>query len=207
MLRGVVAALSVAASSMLGAAMIDDFDVDKKHGRYMLVADARLDATPESIYAVLTDYDDNAFGRIAAVYKESRYLEPAADGTPIVYTRMEGCLLRKCMSLRRTERLETRKPYHIKSTAIPEASNFKYATSEWDLERDGDGTKLRYILEIEPDFFIPPLVGSWYVKRSLSQGGMRALTRIERLARQLDGRPIEPSPLDLMPPPVTTASQ
>ena len=162
----------------------------------------QLDATPESIYAVLTDYDDNAYARISGAYKESRYLEPAADGTPVVYTRMEGCALWHCMSLERTERLETEAPYWIKSTVLPESSNFKHSTSEWVLERDGDGTKMIYKLDMEPDFPVPPVIGPWYLKRTLSQGSRRFVVRIERLARELDGRPVEP-----LPPPSRTRSE
>lgn len=202
-----VAVAGIAASSLLGAATIDDLDVARKDARYSLEAYAHLDATPESIYAVLTDYADNGFGRISGAYKESRYLDPAPDGTPIVYTRMEGCLLWHCLTLERTERLETRAPYHIKSVVLPEASNFKYSTSEWLLERDGDGTKLTYVLEMEPDFFVPPVIGPWYLKRTLSRGGLRAVTRIERLARVLDGRPVEPLPYELAPPPRTTKTE
>ncbi len=193
--RVVIALGAVAASALCAAATIDALDVTKQHGRYSLEAEARLEATPESIYAVLTDFEDNRYSRISRAYKESRYLdEPAADGTPLIYTRMEGCLLWHCMSLERTERLETKAPFWIKSTALPESSNFKHSTSEWLLERDGDGTKMIYKLEMEPDFFVPPVIGPWYLKRTLSQGGLRAVTRIERLARELDGRPNEPLP-------------
>ena len=196
-----VAIAGLAASSLLAAATIDGLDVSRHQGRYSLVADTRLDATPESVYAVLTDYADNRFGRISNAYKESRFLEPDADGTPMIFTRMEGCVLWRCMSLQRTERLETEAPYRIKSITIPERSNFKHSTSEWLLERDGDGTKMAYKLEMEPDFAVPPVVGPWYLKRTLSQGVVRAVPRIERLARQLDGRPVEPSTLDLHPSP------
>lgn len=190
--HAVVALGALAAGTLAAAAAIDDLDVTRQRGRYSLEANARLDATPESIYAVLTDFDDNAYSRISRAYKESRYLDPAADGTPVVYTRLEGCALWHCMSLKRTERLETNAPYWIKSTVLPEASNFKHSTSEWMLERDGDGTKMTYKLEMEPDFFVPPVVGPWYLKRTLSQGGLRAVVRIERLARDLDGRPNAP---------------
>ena len=192
------ALLVLGASALAGAAAIDELDVTRQQGRYSLQANARLDATPESIYAVLTDFDDNAYSRISRAYKESRYLEPAADGTPLVYTRLEGCAMWHCMTLERTERLETKAPYWIKSTTLPEGSNFKYSTSEWALEPDGDGTKMIYKLEMEPDFFVPPVIGPWYLKRTLSQGGIRAVQRIERLARELDGRPVEP-----LPPPST----
>ena len=192
--RAAIALGALGAAALAAAATIDELDVTRHHGRYSLEANARLDATPESIYAVLTDFDDNAYSRISRVYKESRYLEPAADGTPVVYTRMEGCVLWHCLTLERTERLETDAPRWIKSTALPEGSNFKHSTSEWVLEPDGDGTLMRYTLEMEPDFFVPPVIGPWYLKRTLSQGGLRAVTRIERLARELDGRPNEPLP-------------
>jgi hypothetical protein len=185
---------ALGAGALAAAATMDGLDVTKQRGRYSLEANARLDATPESIYAVLIDYDGNAYSRISRAYKESRYLDPAADGTPLVYTRMEGCMLWHCMTLERTERLETDAPHWIKSTALPEASNFKHATSEWVLEPDGDGTMMSYKVELEPDFFVPPVIGPWYLKRTLSQGGLRAVTRIERLARALDGRPNEPLP-------------
>jgi hypothetical protein len=193
--RAAVAALAVGitASSLLAAATIDTLDVERSRGRYELEADAHLEASAESIYSVLTDYDDNRFGRISSVYKESAYLEPDADGTPIIYTRMEGCLLWYCMSLRRVERLETERPYHIKSFTLPERSNFKHSTSEWLLEPDGvGGTNMKYRLEMEPDFWVPPLIGPWYLKRTLSNGGVRAVSRIERLARELDGLPVAP---------------
>jgi hypothetical protein len=196
--RGSIAAVAaLTATAALSAANIESLDVSRHRGRYMLVADARLDATPESIYLVLTDYADNRFGRISRVYKESRFLEPDVDGTPMIYTRMEGCVVWYCMTLSRTERLETNPPLWIKTVTLPEHSNYKYTTSEWHLERDGDGTKMIYRLEMEPDFFVPPLIGPWYLQRTLSRGGVRAVMRIERLARELDGRPVEPSDIDL----------
>jgi len=185
---------ALAASALATSATMDALEVERARGRYLLEAEAWLDATPESIFAVLTDFDDNRYARISRAYKESRYLEPSADGTPLVYTRMEGCALWHCMSLERTERLETEAPRWIKSVVLPESSNFKHSISEWFLEQNGDGTRMIYTLEMEPDFFVPPLVGPWYLKRTLAQGGLRAVTRIERLARELDGRPVEPLP-------------
>lgn len=185
---------ALGASALAAAATIDELDVWRKRGLYSLEAEARIAATPESIYAVLTDFDDNAYARISRAYKESRYLPPAPDGTPLVYTRMEGCMLWHCMTLERTERLVTDEPYYIKSVALPESSNFKQASSEWTLEPDGNGTLMTYKLEMEPDFFVPPVIGPWYLKRTLEKGGLRAVTRIERLARELDGRPNAPLP-------------
>jgi hypothetical protein len=162
------------------AATMRSLDVDKKDMRYSLVADTFLAARADSIYAVLIDYDN--MNRISSVYKEHGYLEPDADGTPIVYTRMEGCALFYCKSMRRVERLEMDPPYYIRTVTLPEQSDFKYAISEWLLEPEGEGTHVTYKLEMEPDFWVPPIVGPWFLKRTLMRGGARAIQRIENIA-------------------------
>lgn len=164
------------------AAVIDRLDVDREDGRYELVADTRLEAPVEAIFDVLVDYEDGAFRRISSVYKESDYVGEADDGTPLVYTRMEGCLMFYCRSMERVERLEVDAPRYIRTTALPEESDFKYSRSEWELEPVEGGTQVTYRLVIEPDFWVPPVVGPWVLKRSLMKGGTRAIMRIERLA-------------------------
>ena len=182
---GTAAAAAAALASLAWAATIRSLDVTKEGGRYSLVAHTYLEARAPAIFDVLVDYD--RFNRISSVYKEFGYLEPAADGTPIVHTRMEGCLMKFfCLSMRRVERLEAREPHYIRTETIPEESDFRYATSEWVLEPEGRGTRVTYRLEMEPDFWVPPVVGPWYLKRRLLNGGTHAVERIERLAQALE---------------------
>lgn len=156
-----------------------------------MVADTHLDAPPEAIYDVLIDYDEDHFGRISEIYKESDYLPPDSDGTPLVYTLVEGCLLFYCRSMRRVERLEVEKPRFIRTTTLPEQSDFRYSVSQWLLKAEGDGTRIVYRLDMEPDFWLPPFVGPWYLKRTLSRGGTEVLARIEQLANEA-GNPRAP---------------
>jgi hypothetical protein len=165
------------------SATLRSVDVTREGGRYFLVADTHLDASAAAIYDVLLDYDDDRFGRISDIYKESAYLEPDTDGTPLVYTLVEGCLVVFCRSMRRVERLEAIEPRFIRTTTLPERSDFKYARSEWVLEAEGQGTKVTYRLTMEPDFWLPPFVGPWFLKRTLARGGVDAVDRIEELAR------------------------
>jgi hypothetical protein len=166
------------------AAQIRSLDVDRKKGRYSLLAETWLDASPADIFEVLLDYD--RFNRISSVYKEHGYLEPAEDGTPIIYTKMEGCMLFYCLSMRRVERLETERPNHIKTITLPDQSNFRYSTSEWWLEPEASGTRMTYQLEMEPDFWVPPVIGPWYLKKTLKRGGGDAVDRIESLAQAVE---------------------
>jgi len=165
------------------AASLDSVVVSYDDGRYELDADAYLAASREAIFVILTDYD--RFGRISSVYKEYGFLDPAPDGTPVVYTRMEGCVLFFCKSMRRVERLESEAPGYIRTVTLPEQSDFKQALSEWQLKAEGDGTRIHYHLEMEPAFWVPPVIGPWLLQRKLQSGGAHAVERIERLAQEL----------------------
>jgi uncharacterized protein YndB with AHSA1/START domain len=168
-------------------ATLKTVDVKRDDGRFHVVADTHLDAPPSAVYAVLTDFEHDRYNEISEIYKESRYLSPDADGTPLVYTRVEGCLLLFCRSMRRVERLEVVKPRFIRATVVPEQSDFKYSQAEWTLEPEGDGTRVVYRMEMEPAFWLPPFVGPWFLKRTLRQGAPAAVERIEALAQARDG--------------------
>lgn len=177
-------AIGVSYVSVCAAATLRNVDVSRDHDRYRVVADTHLDASPEAIYKVLLDFDDDRYQRISEIYKESSYLPPDGDGTPLVYTRVEGCLLLYCKSMRRVERLEIVTPKFIRSRTVPERSDFKYTLSEWTFEPEGDGTRVTYLMEMEPNFSLPPFVGPWFLKRTLLQGAPKAIEQIELLAQQ-----------------------
>jgi hypothetical protein len=59
--------------------------------------------------------------------------------------------------------------------------------SEWSFTPDGEGTRVTYFMEMEPDFWLPPFVGPWFLKRTLLRGAPAAIDQIEYLAQQEDG--------------------
>jgi len=181
--------LLVVLASVGAAATIRTVEVDRKDGRYVMQSDTYLDAPPAAVFRVLTDYD--RFASISSIFEESRFMGPDEDGTPLVYTRVEGCVAWFfCKTMERVERLEFEEPDYISTTALPERSDFRYSRSEWELVPEGDsGTLVRYRLEMEPDFWVPPLLGPMIIKRKLRSGGADAVARIEGLAQQLGTAP------------------
>ncbi len=184
-----VGGAAVLACVELLAATIRTIEIEHDDGVYRLVSTAYLAAPREAIFEVLTDYE--RFGRISSTYKDYGFMEPAADGTPIIYTTMQGCVLFFCVTMRRVERMEVEAPSSIRTDTLPGQSDFKLGISEWTLEPEAGGTAMTYRLTIEPDFWIPPLIGPWVLKQRLERGGTGATNRIERLAREAAALPID----------------
>jgi hypothetical protein len=177
---------SLVVAAAASTATIETIEVERVEGVYSLHAETLLDASPAAISSVILDF--NRFGRISSVYKEYGYLDPQPDGTPTVFTRMEGCLMKHvfCKSMTRVERLEAAESGYIRTVTLPEQSDFLRSTSEWIIEAEGEGARMTYRLEMEPDFWVPPVVGPWYLKRTLLRGGGDAIDRIERLAQDVE---------------------
>jgi uncharacterized protein YndB with AHSA1/START domain len=165
------------------AADVRRFEMDTKEKRYYIVSETHIDAPVAAVYDVLIDYDH--YDRISNVFQESRYLERNPDGSGVVYTKAHGCVAFFCTTVERVERLEVVPDTEIVATVIPERSNAHYSRAQWRLEPEAGGTLVHYELEMEPDFWVPPLIGPPLVKRALRQGGERAAARVETLARSV----------------------
>ena len=69
----------------------------------------------------------------------------------------------------------------ISTEAIPEQSDFIFNKSRWLLEGGDDGTHVTYEAEIEPDFWMPPLITKWAIQYKLRRSAELIGIRIEYL--------------------------
>jgi len=178
-MRGLIIAFLMT-SLPAGAAKLSDVEVELEDGRYRLTSKTHFDATESQLFSVLTNYD--LFTQFTSAFAESKNLEPDEIGRPRFYTRLEACVLLFCKSYIRYGHLELQADYDIVAIVDPELSNFKYSRERWQLFPDGEGTIMIYEFEMEPDFWVPPIIGPYFIKKSLASGGDTAVTRIESLA-------------------------
>ena len=162
------------------AAELKDVSVERKDARYHLSSTTYFDATQSQLYKILTDYEQ--FPRFANAFVEAENREPDEQGRPQFYTRMEGCVLLFCKSYIRYGHLELKPEYDIVAIVDPELSNFNYSRERWQLIPEGKGTIMIYDFEMEPGFWVPPIVGPYVIKRALRSNGNAAVNRIEALA-------------------------
>lgn len=153
---------------------------DSDKNLYTLKSITWFEADAKSLYDVLTDYDQ--FYRFTSAIVESKNMEPDSKGRPEYFTRMEGCVLMFCKSFVRMGHLLLQPKREIIAVTDPERSDFKKARERWQLQPERHGTLLIYEFDMVPDFWVPPVVGPYYMKRALKSGGARAINRIEALA-------------------------
>lgn len=164
-----------------GSADLREVVVDRDSNRYSLVSETWFAASKEDLYRVLTDYE--LFEKFTSAFVESRNVEPDGEGKPRFYTRMEGCVLFWCRSFIRRGHLELTPMSEIVSITDPDQSDFDFARERWRLFDEGDGTLIIYEFEMEPSFWVPPVIGPYMIQRSLKTGGSNAVNRIEALAQ------------------------
>lgn len=162
------------------SAELRDVVVERKDDYYRLNSETWFDASPESLYQVLSNYD--LFTKFTSAIAESRNVEPDDDGRPQFYSRMEGCVLLWCKSFVRNGYLVLDPLKEIIAVTNPETSDFKLSRESWKLVPEDGGTLLIYDFHMIPDFWVPPVIGPFYIKRALKSGGDKAVNRIEALA-------------------------
>lgn len=164
-----------------GSADLRDVAVGRDSNRYSLVSETWFAASKEDLYRVLTDYAE--FKKFSSAFVETRNVEPDPNGRPRFYTRMEGCVLFWCRSFIRRGHLELTPMTEIVSITDPQESDFDYARERWRLFDEGAGTLIIYEFEMEPRFWVPPVIGPYMIQRTLKTGGANAVDRIEALAQ------------------------
>lgn len=177
----------LAAVRLAVPAEIRSIEVEREDDRYSLTSTVYFEASPDDLYRVLTDYD--LFEQFSSAYVETRNMEQDEQGRPRFYARMQGCVLLFCRSFVREGYLLLTPKTEIVAIGEPGNSDFNYSRERWRLQREGEGTFMIYDFEMEPGFWVPPVIGPFVIKRSLRADGSDAINRIEALAL---GRTPEP---------------
>ena len=162
------------------AAEVNWIEVQRDGGRVDVHSEIVINAPLPDVYAALLEYDQ--FAQMGDTFAESRYIEPAADGAPRIYTRTEGCIWFFCKTIERSARLEVEPQRKIVAIAEPELSDAALSIESWTLTADGDSTIIEYRHEIDTGFWVPPLLGALIINRSVKHGTEKAAIRIEDMA-------------------------
>lgn len=163
---------------------LQEIEVEREDNVYNMHSVSWLDVNPKVLYDILADHD--LFTKFTSAVVESRNVEPDEDGRPQFFSRFEGCVVLFCKSFVRNGYLELTPHAELIAIVHPETSDFKHSRERWTLTPEKGGTTMTYEFEMIPDFWVPPVIGPFYIKRALKRGGEKAVNRIEALAKKIE---------------------
>ena len=67
-------------------------------------------------------------------------------------------------------------------------SQFKSGQTHWRIEPKGDYCEVTYVSDMEPDIYIPPVVGKFLIKKSIRKGMHTSFKNLENISSVLAAR-------------------
>lgn len=160
---------------------IDDVNVEEEDGIYTITLSSSIDASSRHVRDVITDYShiyrlsDSITGNKVSI---------TDDGNKQVETRVLCCIPIFCKELTRTEEVMELESGDIKTVIVPEKSHFRSGQTTWSIKPSGQSTtSLKYEAQLEPDFFIPPILGTEMVIDNMREEFSVTVARIQHIAR------------------------
>ena len=165
--RVTIAALFIALFQPLYAQAFDftDAEITEENGVFRIKVSAFLEAPPDYIRYVLAD--SAHIYRLSPSIIESEVLPSSPDGEKRVRTKLLSCTSVFCREVERVDIVRMLQSGGFEAEIIPALSEFKSGKATWEIIPIDDASFVVYEAYLEPDFFIPPVVGSQIVKQFL----------------------------------------
>ena len=173
-------------SSVLQLGKKPEIKINEQSGVYQIKVTAVIAAPASYVRYVLTDY--RHIYRLNPSIIESEVLEQFDDGSVSVRTRVVGCAAYFCEEIDRVEKVRMLPSGDLYAEIIPELSQFKSGKTYWSIKPLGDYCEVSYLSDMEPDIFIPPVVGKFLIKKSIRQEMLTSFANLEKISSVIAAR-------------------
>jgi hypothetical protein len=150
-------------------------------GVYRIEVDALVNVPEPLVRELLTDY--NHLGRVNDAIEVSEILKTRKPGDYQVRTETEACVWFYCMRVHQVQDVIEAYDGSVTATVIPALSDFRQGYARLNLWQEPGGTRVLIRSEVEPDFWIPPIIGPWLIKRKLRSEALETVRNLERVAQ------------------------
>ena len=175
--------LLLATGVALGAETVE-VQVERDDDAFHIYFEIFLDAPADRVKAVLSDYAH--LHELSSGIVRSDVVAGSAGGDATVDITLKPCVWLLCKTMRKTSMAKINAYGAIVYDVIPESSDFKYGREQVIVNkgRAPDQSRVTYNAKLVPKFFVPPLVGSWLIRRHIVQNLEASSVRVEERARQ-----------------------
>ena len=166
----------------LPTAEVRQVDVRRDGNLYQLHVVARIGGSPSAVWRLLTDFQH--LERIHHSVRDSTYLGHTPEGGNRVRIRMHPCVMFFCVDFTQVLEFHAVDERQLLADFDQRDSDFHFGQLKWRLARSRNvGTDLVFDADLEPAFWVPPLLGSWVLKRVLRKTATDIVMNLDRLSR------------------------
>lgn len=178
-MRLLLALLLAAPVGAAEALQVNMLTVSRDDTVYHLLVDVLIDAPPARVRERLLDV--SVLPQLDPSITAARATEET--GGRRIEAELKNCLFGICRKLLHVQRVKTR-GNEITAVTLPVAgSSFKSGVARWQLTSEGQGTRLLFSADTEPDLWLPPFIGPRVLMHRLREKTLASLMTLERLAR------------------------
>lgn len=154
--------------------------VTHQSGSYFVEVDTLANAPEPAVRSLLTDYEH--LSRVNPAIESSEILLERKAGDLQVRTVTKACVWFYCKRIHQVQNVIESQDGSITAVVIPEQSDFKHGYARINLWQEPTGTRVLIRSEVQPDFWIPPVIGPWIIKRKLRSEALETVHNLERVA-------------------------
>ena len=176
----VIVALILLHPYQLSAFELSRAEVSENNGVYLIQLTAVFDTPAEYISQVLTDYAH--IYRLSSSIIESEVLPSSQADTTRIRTRMLACASIFCREIERVDAIRKLTNGELQAEIVPELSEFRSGQATWKINALDDRSEIVYQATIEPDFYIPPVIGVSVISSTLKDEYLASFERLETIA-------------------------
>ncbi len=163
------------------AGEIESANVEHAGNNYRLDLVMQIEAGREGIVALLMDHEN--FKQLSKVMLESGLVQDAPEDKTRRRLVVKTCIVFFCFKVVMVEDIEQPSEDSILAIMVPEESDFNYGRTEWQIEPLGPGrSKINYSFHLQPDFWVPPAIGPFLIKRKMIREARESILKMESLA-------------------------
>ena len=180
--RSTLVALSLILCQPIQAQTLDftEAEVTEEDGVFRIKVSAIIEAPPDYVRYILAD--SAHIYRLSPSIIESEVLPSSTADEKQVRTKLLCCTSLFCREVERVDIVRMLKSGDFEAEIIPNLSEFKSGKARWEITPVDDASHVVYEAYLEPDFFIPPVLGTHLVKQHLLEEFTTTFIRIERIA-------------------------
>ena len=174
-------AMQANAAQVLGVRVVRD------GGRFVIDMHIAIDAPPPAVFRALQDY--SAMMRYNADLRAVRVQPTGKPGQVRLFTAVHTCVLIFCKTMHQEQIMTAVADAHggvLEAELLPHGGDFNAGRARWTVRscpRPRSMTCLDARIELVPAFWVPPVIGPWVLRRTMTEEADRTSAGLEIVAR------------------------